>query len=247
MSVIWRGFEPKASYTEVRRYMMKVVASWSGGKDSCFACYRARSQGHEVTHLVNFISREFRRVSFHGIRAGLISRQAEAIGISLAQYTVPPDMSLYEQRFKRALSTLKRQGLEGMVFGDIHLEEHREWVERVCGELGIKPVLPLWGISSERVLTDFIEAGFEAIVTSAKADIFGEEWLGRKIDHSAWAALKALSQERELDVCGENGEFHTLVVAGPLFRKRIEVVYGARVQRNGSWLLDIPRWRLRPK
>lgn len=226
---------------------MKVVASWSGGKESCFAVYKAVLQGYEVTHLVNFISREFRRVSFHGTRAHLISRQAEAIGIRVAQYSVPPDISLYEQRFKRAMSVLKRNGLEGMVFGDIYLEEHREWVERVCRELGIKPVLPLWGISPERVLTDFIQADFQAIVISAKADIFGEEWLGRKIDRSFLADLKTLSQGQEVDVCGEQGEFHTLVVDGPLFRKRIEVVWGARLQRNGYWFLDIPRCRVKLK
>lgn len=226
---------------------MKVVASWSGGKESCFAVYRAVLQGYEVTHLVNFISWEFRRVSFHGTRAHLISRQAEAIDIRVAQYSVPPDISLYEQRFKRAVSVLKRNGLEGMVFGDIYFEEHREWVERVCRELDIKPVLPLWGISPERVLTDFIQADFEAIVISAKADIFGEEWLGRKIDHSFLADLKTLSQGQEVDVCGELGEFHTLVVDGPLFRKRIEVVWGARLQRNGYWFLDIPRCRVKLK
>jgi len=226
---------------------MKVVASWSGGKESCFATHKAILQGYEVTHLVNFISREFRRVSFHGTRAGLLRRQTEAIGIPVVQYTVPPDMSLYERQFKRAVSRLKRKGAEGMVFGDIYIEEHREWVEGVCQELDIKPVLPLWGISPESVLTDFIEAGFEAIVVSTKASIFGEEWLGRKIDYSFMADLKALSQEHEVDVCGEQGEFHTLVIDGPLFRKRIEVVRGVRVQRNGYWFLDIPRCRVKPK
>ena len=101
----------------------------------------------------------------------------------------------------------------------------------------------------ERILADFIEAGFEAIMVSANADIFGEEWLGRKIDHSFDADLKALGRGRglDVDVCGENGEFHTVVVDGPLFRKRIEVVFGARVHRSGYWLLDIPRCRLKPK
>ncbi len=223
---------------------MKVIASWSGGKDGCFACYRALAQGYEVSHLVNFISRESRRVSFHGTRARLISRQAQAIGIPMVQRIVPPDMSLYERTFKKAVSALKRNGVEGMVFGDIYLQEHKDWIERVCGELGITSLLPLWGIAPEQVLSDFIEAGFEAVVTSAKADIFSEEWLGRRVDHSFLADLKKLGEGKELDVCGEHGEYHTFVVDGPLFRKRVQVTYGVRVQRNERWFLDIPRCRL---
>jgi len=226
---------------------VKVIASWSGGKDSCFACHKALAQGHEVSYLVNFISREFRRVSFHGTRAHLISRQAQAIGIPLVQYTVPPDMSSYEQTFKKAVSTLKHSGIEGMVFGDIYLEEHRDWIERVCGELGIIPLQPLWGMAPERVIGGFIEAGFESVVISAKADIFGETWLGRRIDSSFLFDLKKLEQQKELDVCGEQGEYHTLVVDGPLFQKRVQVTYGVRVQRNGYWFLDIPRCRLQLK
>ncbi len=226
---------------------MKVIASWSGGKDSCFACYRALTQGYEVSYLVNFISREFRRVSFHGTRARLISRQAQAIGIPLVQYTVPPNMSLYEQTFKKAVSALKRHGVEGMVFGDICLQEHRDWVERVCQELGITPLLPLWGVTPERVLSDFIKAGFEALIVSAKADFFDENWLGRRIDHSLLLDLKKLEQEKGVDVCGEQGEYHTFAVDGPLFRKRIQITCGVRVQRNGYWFLDIPRCRLKLK
>jgi len=223
---------------------MKVIVSWSGGKDSCFACYRALAQGYEVSYLVNFISRELKRVSFHGTRAHLISRQAQATEIPLRQYTVPPDMALYEQRFKKAVSALKRSGVEGMVFGDIYLQEHRDWVERVCGELDITPLLPLWGMAPERVLSGFIEAGFEAVIISAKAHIFDEEWLGRRIDHSFLLDLRKLGQGKETDVCGEQGEYHTLVVDGPLFCKRLQVTYGARVQRDGCWFLDIPRCRL---
>ncbi len=226
---------------------MKVIASWSGGKDSCFACYKALAEGAEVSYLVNFISREFRRVSFHGTKAHLISRQAQAIGIPLVQYTVLPDMSLYEQIFKKSVSALKHNDIEGMVFGDIYLQEHKDWIERVCGELGITPLLPLWGMASERVLSDFIEAGFEAVIVSAKSDIFDKKWLGQRIDHTSLLDLKKLAEEKGLDVCGEQGEYHTLVVNGPLFRKRLQVTFGNRVQRNGYWFLDIPRCRLELK
>ena len=212
---------------------MRVVASWSGGKDSCLACYKAVMQGYEVSHLVNFISREFGRVSFHGTRARLISRQAQAISIPLVQYKVPPDMSLYERRFKQAVSALKRKQVEGMVFGDIYLQEHRDWVERVCSELGITPILPLWGMAPEHVLSEFIEADFEAVVVSVNAGVLSKKWLGQRIDRSFLADLKRLSQGREMDVCGEHGEYHTLVVDGPLFRKRMHVAYGVKVQRDG--------------
>jgi len=102
-------------------------------------------------------------------------------------------------------------------------------------------------MATEHVLSDFIEAGFEAIIVSAKADFFDENWLGRKIDRSLQFDLKKLGEGKELDVCGEHGEYHTLVVDGPLFRKRVQVTYGGRVQRNGRWFLDIPRCRLELK
>lgn len=227
--------------------MTEAISSWSGGKDSCFACYLALAQGYKVTHLVNFISREFRRVSFHGTRAHLIRRQAEVISIPLAQYAVPPDMSLYEQTFKKAVSALKRRGAEAMVFGDIYLQEHRDWVERVCAEIGLTPILPLWGRETEGLMKEFIEAGFEAVVISAKADIFGEEWLGRRIDHSFLTDVKHLAQTKDVDICGEKGEYHTVVLDGPLFGKRIRPTYGDRVQRDGYWFLDIPRSRVKSK
>jgi len=226
---------------------MRVVASWSGGKDSCLACYKAVTQGYEVTHLVNFISRRFRRVSFHGTRGHIISRQAQAIGIPLVQYTVPEEMGLYEQRFKQAVSALKRKGVGGMVFGDIYLQEHRDWIERVCGELEITPVLPLWGTPPERVLSEFIDLGFEALVVSAKATIFTEEWLGRSVDHSFLSELKVLCQQQDVDVCGEHGEYHTVAVDGPLFQKRMQLVPGARVLRDGYWFLDFTRCQLKAK
>ena len=226
---------------------MRVLASWSGGKDSCLACYKAVTQGYEVAHLVNFISRQFRRVSFHGTRARIISRQAQAIGIPLAQYTVPEDMGLYEQRFKQAISALKPKGAEGMVFGDIYLQEHRDWIERVCGELGITPVLPLWGMPTERVLGEFIDLGFQALVASAKADIFNEEWLGRSMDYRFLSELKMLCQQHDVDMCGEHGEYHTVAVDGPLFRKRMHLVPGAKVLRDGYWFLDFTRCQLKAK
>jgi diphthine-ammonia ligase len=225
----------------------KTIVSWSGGKDSCFACYLALAQGYEVTHLVNLIYREFRRVCFQGTEAHLISQQAEAIGTPLVQRTVPSDVALYEEAFKKVASAQRRRGSDSMVFGDIYTDEHRDWIERVCAEVGLTPVLPLWGGDPERILEEFIEAGFVAVVISAKADILGQEWLGREVDHQFLADLKRLAPSGEIDVCGERGEYHTLVLDGPLFSKRMEVSLGARTQRNGYWFLDIPTCTLRSR
>ena len=117
---------------------MSYIASWSGGKDSCSALYEAIGRGYEISHLVNFISQEFQRVSFHGTEAKLIQLQSQAISIPLLQKKTTPDG--YEEEFKEAIRSLVPSGIKGVVFGDIYLEEHKKWVERVCGELGLRAV-----------------------------------------------------------------------------------------------------------
>lgn len=226
---------------------MKVAVSWSGGKDSCLACWHAMQQGHEVIYLLNMVYRDIHRVTFHGTRAHILKRQAEAMGIPLAQFVVPTDLALYEGRFKRALALLKRRGVEGVVYGDIYLQEHKDWVDRVSAERGLASLLPLWGQDTRHVVDSFIGTGFKSIVVSVNGDLLGEEWLGRTIDRAFVADLERLAPERKIDVCGEHGEFHSLVIDGPLFHQRMEVTQGTRVRKNGYWLLDTPRCKLKPK
>ena len=217
---------------------MSYISSWSGGKDSCFACYLALGQGYRISYLVNFISKEFNRVSFHGTEAGLIQLQSQAIGIPLLQKATTGNG--YEQEFKEAVKSLLPQGVKGMVFGDIFLQEHRGWVERVCGDLEIEAFEPLWNKKTEKVLSDFIDAGFEAIIVSAKAELIDEEWVGRRVDRGFMQYLKA----KNIDPCGENGEYHTLVVDGPLFNQRIEIVESRTINRDNYWFLDTVKYRL---
>ncbi len=139
---------------------MSYIASWSGGKDSCFAYYQAILTGYDISHLVNFVSQEYQRVRFHGTEATLIRMQAEAIGIRLLQKETTPDG--YEQEFKETVRNLVPKGIEGMIFGDIYLEEHKEWTETVCRQIGIEAIEPLWGKDREVLLLEFIDAGFEA-------------------------------------------------------------------------------------
>jgi uncharacterized protein (TIGR00290 family) len=217
---------------------MSYITSWSGGKDSCFALYEAIDKGYEISHLVNFLSKEFRRVSFHGTEAGLIQLQSQAIGVSLLQKETTWDG--YEQEFKEAVRGLIPGGVTGMIFGDIYLQEHKDWVERVCNDLGIEAVEPLWGKSMEQVLSSFIDVGFEVVVVSAKADLIDKEWIGRRVDK---AFIDYLRREN-IDLCGENGEYHTLVIDGPIFNRRIHLIESRTISRDNYWFLDTISYEL---
>jgi len=179
----------------------------------------------------------------HGLDSNLMVAQSQAIGIPIIQREVTWDA--YEEGFKEIMMELKQLGIEGAVFGDIDMEEHKDWVNRVCNEVGIMPVEPLWGLDPEQILSDFIDAGFEAIVVNVKADLFGEGWLGRKVDESFLEDMRKLHSEHNVHICGELGEYHTLVIDGPIFKKRMNIVESKRVLKEGYWkywLLDISRY-----
>jgi len=218
--------------------MKKVIASWSGGKDSCLAFYKAANLGYTVSYLLNTISKEYKRVRFHGIKDILIQAQAQALGIPLLQKETTAEN--YEQEFKDAISSIISEGIEGMVFGDIY-PHMREWADKVCGDLGIQAIEPLCGHNSEEILFDFIDSGFEAIVVATQANLLGEEWLGRKIDKLFLNDIKRLNN---IDVCGENGEYHTLVIDGPIFKQRINIKESQKTLRDGYWFLDIKDYQL---
>jgi len=208
----------------------KVFSSWSGGKDSSLACYKAMLQGFEVSHLLNLLSEDGKRERAHGTRPFLLRLQSEAIGIPIVQ--VNASWEGYENKFKHAVEELKLEGVEGGVFGDIDLIEHREWVERVCGDLEIEPIIPLWGLNPEDILLEFIEEGFEAIVVATRIN---EEWLGRKIDKHFIEELKKF----DFHLSGESGEYHTFVIDGPIFKRRIKVSELQKMYVKGTWFLDI--------
>lgn len=214
--------------------MSRVVASWSGGKESCLACYKAIKDGFDVSHLLNFISNEGRCIS-HEIRSELIAAQSRAIEIPIIQRVATWDT--YEKEFKTAIRELKKTGVNGAIFGDIYLQEHKDWVERVCNELQIKPIEPLWGCKPEQILNNFIDQGFEAIVVMVKANLLNEKWLERVVDKNFVNNLRKL--KGKVDFCGELGEYHTLVTNGPLFKRRLKILESKKVLKNGYWLLDI--------
>ncbi|MBU0683839.1 MAG: diphthine--ammonia ligase [Candidatus Omnitrophota bacterium] len=198
---------------------MKSFISWSGGKDACLSYYKAvKNEDVEALCFLNMVSEDGKKSRTHGISSALLRAQAEAIDLPIFQNKTT--WNNYETEFKKTVLSLKQKDVVSGVFGDIDLDEHRQWVERVCRETGVSPIFPLWQREREELLSEFIGAGFEAIVVAVKKDVLGPEWLGRKIDKSFMRDLKKMES---VDLCGEAGEYHTFVYNGPLFNKRIKI------------------------
>jgi len=214
---------------------MKVFVSWSGGKETSLACYRAsKSKDIDVACLLNMTSEDGTHSASHGVSSELLKKQAEAMGMPIIQRGAR--WGTYEGEFKKAVSHLKKEDVEAGVFGDIDVQEHRDWVERVCKDIGIKPILPLWKGEREELLEEFIEAGFRAIIVATQPDLLGKEWLGRQVDGKLVKDLKELGN---IDLCGEKGEYHTFVYDGPIFKKPVEFAIGEKTLKDKHWFLKI--------
>jgi diphthine-ammonia ligase len=222
---------------------MKIVAAWSGGKDSCFACYKAIQEGHEVSNLLIMMS-DPSISNFHMIRSDMLDAQSQAIGIPIAKWTTTPDT--YEQEFKKALLQMKAKGVEGIVTGDVFDVALHEagWLDRICKEVGLTPVRPLWHRDTQQILEEFINAGFKATVVRVITNLLSMDWLGREINRKFLDDLLKLGT---VDPCGENGEFHTFVTDGPLFNNCIKILESEKVKLNGNARLVIKRFEAKPK
>jgi len=217
---------------------MKTFVSWSGGKESNFALYQAAKEGFRISHLLNMVTEEGERSRSHGLSSKLIRLQSEALNIPLLQQRCTWES--YEGEFKKVVLKMKENGVKAGIFGDIDVEEHRDWVERVCREVGIKAELPLWGKNRKELLEEFILAGFEAIIVAVKAEVLGKDWLGKKIDKNLVREL----EKKKIDLCGESGEYHTFVINGPIFKRRIKILKSNKVFKDGRWFLNILNYEL---
>ena len=220
--------------------MTRSFVSWSGGKDCCLAAYQAKLQGIEIVYLLNMVTSNKQRSCSHGINAQWIYQQAEALDIPLLQFPTTGDN--YQSVFTNALKELKYDGVTTGIFGDIDFEPHREWIENMCKLAGITPVLPLWGGNQNQIVNNFIELGFKAKVIATRANLLGEEWLGRTIDNQFLQDLRDLN--KGITPCGEAREFHTLVIDGPIFKKRLEIRDAAPQKRGEHWFWDIKKIEL---
>jgi uncharacterized protein (TIGR00290 family) len=217
------------------------IVSWSGGKESALSLYRALNQGIKISHMVSFVSNDGRSMS-HALKVELLEAQSQALGIPLVTKKVT--WETYEQGFKELVHELKPKGIEGCVFGDVWVAEHREWTERVCSELEIKALSPLFSNKPENLFRELINLGFQAVVIVVKKEFLGDEWLGRKLDQDFLNELLEIKESKNVDVLGELGEYHTFVYDGPIFKKRIALLKTRKVPRNGYTYLDITNFKL---
>ena len=221
------------------------VVSWTGGKDGCLAAYRAICEGRRIGYLLSFWN--MTRQGAHEVNPGLLFAQAEAMGIPL----IRTGFASYEEEFKRVVRSLNEtmdengegEKIGSAIFG--HIQTHDRLVERICDDLGIELLMPIWKMDSSEIINELIDSGFEVVLVGAKADLFGEEWLGRRIDERFLADLRAF--DSSIDPCGEDGEFHTLVLDGPIFNKRIRITRSEATLREGLRFLDILEFAIEEK
>ena len=211
---------------------MLVGCSWSGGKDSCYALMRAVREGHELKALVNMMNENGRISRSHGLPLSILQQQADKIGVPIV--ATPTSWNDYRENFVRVLKAIKDQyRVQAMVFGDIDLQPHRDWEEMVCDESGLEALLPLWQQNRRVLVNEMIESGIKAMIVSCNTQM-GEGFLGRTITHVLADELEGMG----IDACGENGEFHTLVVDCPLFKSAIELPEYHTVLHENYWFLQ---------
>lgn len=211
--------------------------SWSGGKDSCLALYELlQSREYEVAALLTTVTRDYDRVSMHGVRRVLLERQAESLGLTLRQVPIPVGASNeeYEREMAAAFSEYRERGVEEVVFGDLFLEDVRAYREQFLARHKMRGLYPVWMRDTGEFVREFIALGFRAVVTCVNSEALDGSFAGRLIDEEFIASLPA-----GVDPCGERGEFHSFVFAGPSFKDEVGFTVGERVFRDSFWFCDL--------
>jgi len=211
----------------------KAIFSWSGGKDSALALHEIRkNNGYEIVSLLTTFTKDYDRVSLHGTRRILLERQAESIGLPLHKIFIPKKASSeeYEQKMKKSLVKFQESGVSEVIFGDIFLEDLRKFREEKLSQVGMRAAFPIWKKDTRKLAHQFVELGFKAIVTCVDTKILAKKFAGRTIDEQLLAELPPT-----VDLCGENGEFHSFVSEGPIFRETIPYKLGKAVLRENRF------------
>jgi uncharacterized protein (TIGR00290 family) len=222
--------------------MEQVLFSWSGGKDSARALYELLStRRYQVAALLTTVTEDYDRISMHGVRRVLLEQQARSLGLPLEQVWISRQASNeeYESRMTRVLTRYERAGVDSVVFGDIFLQDLKEYREKNLARLGMKGIFPLWKRDSAELMKSFIELGFKAITVCVDTQALDAKFVGRTVDEQFLADLPD-----GVDACGENGEYHSFVYGGPIFSKSISHKPGEVVLRDNRFcycdLLPVP-------
>jgi uncharacterized protein (TIGR00290 family) len=213
-----------------------LALSWSGGKDSALALWTLRQRQLEPQALITTVTETYNRISMHGVRRELLARQAEALAIRLVEVAIPPACSndVYEQRLREAFAAAPLSTVETVAFGDLFLEDIRAYREERLAASGRSGLFPVWGRDTTELAHEFLGLGFEATLICVDPRVLDQSFAGRAFDRSLLADLPA-----NVDPCGENGEFHTFVHAGPIFAHAIECNRGDVVERDGFVFCDL--------
>lgn len=207
----------------------QVVLSWSGGKDAAFSLYTLQESGVEVVSLFTTVNEETDRSSMHGVRRDLYERQAAAIGLPIHVVDLPPKPSNeeYEAIMNRETERLAAHGIDAIAFGDLFLEDVRSYREDHLAVTSLEGRWPIWGRDTGAFMTEFLDAGFRAIITAVDGSALEPAFAGRELDGDLLASMP-----ESVDPAGENGEFHTFVVDGPIFSEPVEVDRGRAVSKS---------------
>jgi uncharacterized protein (TIGR00290 family) len=215
----------------------KAIVSWSSGKDSAFALHELRKTGaYELVGVLTTVTATFHRVSMHGVREELLDAQVASLGLPCHKIHIPypcPN-SVYEREIARVLNNAKQDGVTHVVFGDLFLQDIRSYREKQLRELGMDGVFPLWMRDTSRLAREMLDAGIEATLTCVDLSKLDGSFAGRSFNAALLDSLPA-----SIDPCGENGEFHTFVSAGPMFGSRIPITVGEVIKREGFAFADV--------
>ncbi len=207
---------------------IKAIFAWSGGKDSSYALHQVLLEGkYEVIYLLTTLNHEFKRISMHGVREELLDLQAESIGIpQLKVWLYEASYESYEKQMEEMLLKAKSEGIETVIFGDIFLEDLRKYRENNLEKVGMKAIFPLWKRGTSELIQDFLNSGFKTITCCINDAYFNEDWVGKEIDESF-----ILNLPKNVDPCGENGEYHTYCYDGPIFKNKINIQIGEKIYK----------------
>jgi uncharacterized protein (TIGR00290 family) len=217
--------------------VIPVLMSWSGGKDSCLALYELqRSRKYRVVALLTTLTRDYDRISMHGVRRVLLEQQADSLGVPLHQILITKAATNeeYESRMAEAFAKYREQGIDTVVFGDLFLEDIKTYRDQFLARYNMRGLYPVWRRDTTEFLADFIRLGFKAVITCVDGKVLDSSFAGMMIDEKFLSVLPP-----NVDPCGENGEFHTFVFDGPNFKQQVSFSIGERVERDGFWFCDL--------